>query len=58
MKPKIAFIVALMSLVSLTSFAQNTIKGVVKDSSGEILPGVVVSVQGSNTIVPVFKTGA
>lgn len=48
MKPKIAFLVALMSLVSLTSFAQNTIKGVVKDSSGEILPGVVVSVQGSN----------
>ena len=49
MKPKIAFLVALFSLVSLTSFAQNTIKGVVRDKSGEILPGVVVTVQGSNT---------
>ncbi|MEP1032626.1 TonB-dependent receptor [Ekhidna sp.] len=45
----IASLVIFMFCLSLNSFAQNvTVSGVVKDSNGEVLPGVTVTIQ--NTI--------
>src|SRR5207248_3207804 len=39
---KLLFIVALLLLLQATAFAQSSITGVVKDSSGAVLPGVTV----------------
>jgi TonB-linked SusC/RagA family outer membrane protein len=47
MKKKLQISIILLSLIS-TAFAQEVIKGVVKDESGTTLPGATVVVKGTN----------
>jgi len=50
MKKKITLLILILIAGCITAFAQSkTIKGTVKDSKGESLPGVTVKVKGTNT---------
>ena len=50
-KIKIAFLGTAMCLSSLCSYAQNTLTGTIKDSNGEPLIGVAVSVDGKTQAI-------
>lgn len=58
MKPRFAFLITLLLTIPFVAFAQNTVKGVVTDKSGETLPGVVVTVHGTTRGTVTDNNGA
>ena len=50
-------LIALLSFVSASLFAQETITGSVKDDQGQPLPGATILVKGTNTYAIADATG-
>jgi TonB-linked SusC/RagA family outer membrane protein len=57
MKKKFTLIVVMLLTGCAFAFAQTTVSGLVKDDQGTTLPGVTVTIKGTNTAVSTDATG-